>query len=124
MFSATWAGSIVALHEGTYTLATVSDDESSVFVDGQLVVDNGGRHGAQLATGIGPFPRHSLMFIRYAQDGGDYPFDFLWGTRRATPNRFLHGRSSRAKVSIAKLQSHYGAAGSLSLRPNGWVAML
>ena len=49
VFSATWTGSIVALREGMYTLATVSDDGSSVFVDGRLVVDNGGSHGARLA---------------------------------------------------------------------------
>src|SRR3989442_15756049 len=50
-FSTTWTGAVVVLYEGTYSFATVSDDGSSVFVDGQLVVDNGGRHSAQLATG-------------------------------------------------------------------------
>ena len=35
---------------GTYTLATASDDGSLVYVDGQLVVDNGGGHKTQLKS--------------------------------------------------------------------------
>src|SRR5260221_6142718 len=39
---AAWDGAFLILAEDTYTFATVSDDGSHVFVDGQLVVDNGG----------------------------------------------------------------------------------
>ena len=41
-FSTTWSGSLLAMHDGPYALATISDDGSSVYVDGQIVVDNGG----------------------------------------------------------------------------------
>src|SRR6476660_530111 len=41
-FSVAWTGWLLAMREGPYALATISDDGSSVFVDGQLVVDNGG----------------------------------------------------------------------------------
>jgi hypothetical protein len=78
-FSATWTGSIIALREGTYTLATVSDDGSSVFVDGRLVVDNGGQHAARLATGFVHLARgaHAVL-IHYVQDGGPFHFELLW----------------------------------------------
>jgi hypothetical protein len=79
VFSATWTGSIVALREGTYTLATISDDGSSVFVDGRLVVDNGGRHGARLATGLIHLARGThTVWIHYFQAGGAFHFEFLW----------------------------------------------
>ena len=79
VFSTTWTGSIVVLREGTYTLATVSDDGSSVFVDGRLVVDNGGNHGARLATGLVHLARGThAVWIHYFQAGGPFHFEFLW----------------------------------------------
>jgi hypothetical protein len=79
VFSATWTGSIVVLREGTYTLATISDDGSSVFVDGRLVVDNGGSHGARLATGLVHLARGThAVWIHYFQAGGVFHFEFLW----------------------------------------------
>jgi hypothetical protein len=79
VFSATWTGSIVVLREGTYTLATISDDGSSVFVDGRLVVDNGGSHGARLATGLVDLARGThAVWIHYFQAGGVFHFEFLW----------------------------------------------
>ena len=79
VFSTTWTGSIVVLRAGTYTLATVSDDGSSVFVDGRLVVDNGGNHGARLATGLVHLARGThAVWIHYFQAGGPLHFEFLW----------------------------------------------
>ena len=79
VFSTSWTGSVIALRQGTYTFATASDDGSSVFIDGRLVVDNGGRHGTQVATGSVHLDRGAhALFIRYAQEGGAYDFNFLW----------------------------------------------
>src|SRR5579864_9145625 len=44
-FSVEWRGFIVVLRGGAYTFATVSDDGSSLYVGGKLVVQNQGRHG-------------------------------------------------------------------------------
>ena len=78
-FSATWSGSFVAFREGPYTFATLSDDGSWVYVDGQLVVDNGGSHGAQTRTGtITLAPGVHTLFIRYFQGGGPFEFQLLW----------------------------------------------
>src|SRR6202011_4972352 len=74
-FSTTWTGAVIALREGTYTFGTISDDGSSVFVDGRLVVDNGGQHARQLATGsVHLAPGAHAVFIRYFQDGGLFHF--------------------------------------------------
>lgn len=78
-FSATWTGSVLALRDGIYTFATVSDDGSWVYVDGRPIVANGGRHGAQLATGTVRLERgaHALA-IQYVQEGGDFHFELQW----------------------------------------------
>jgi hypothetical protein len=78
-FSTSWTGVVIAFREGTYTFATVSDDGSAVFVDGRLVVDNGGHHAARVATGSVHLVRGAhALFIRYFQDGGPFHFEFLW----------------------------------------------
>jgi hypothetical protein len=43
-FAATWTGSITVKGAGQYTFCTSSDDGSSLWVDGSLVVNNGGVH--------------------------------------------------------------------------------
>jgi len=79
VFSVRWTGVLVTLREGNYTLATRSDDGSRVVVDSRQVVDNGGRHGSQLATGslhLGAGV-HAIT-IDYAQSGGEFGFELLW----------------------------------------------
>jgi hypothetical protein len=82
-FSTTWAGSILAMHDGPYALATISDDGSWVYVDGQLVVDNDGhRVWPRGATGAVTLSRgvHAIH-VRFAQDGGEgapFHFELLW----------------------------------------------
>jgi PA14 domain-containing protein len=78
-FSVTWSGAFVVLRGGAYTFTTASDDGSRVYVDGRLVVDNGGRHDVQAASGSVPLARgvHAI-FIQYFQDGGPYAFELAW----------------------------------------------
>ncbi len=79
-FSASWAGSFLVMHDGPYVLATISDDGSAVYVDGQTVVDNGGRRESlRGASGLVTLTRgvHSI-YIRYAQEGGPFHFELLW----------------------------------------------
>ncbi len=84
-FSATWLGSLAVLRRGTYAFSTTSDDGSWVYVDGRLVVDNGGRHAAQPATGrIDLEPGVHEIYIKYFQDGGGLGFD-LWWSRGEAP---------------------------------------
>jgi hypothetical protein len=126
VFSTTWTGSIVALREGTYTFATVSDDGSSVFVDGRLVVDNGGRHGARLATGLVHLARgtHAVL-IHYFQAGGAFHFEFLWardGSRlEPVPAWALRPRAVR---SYPRLLARVVRDLSLALSEWVWVGIL
>jgi hypothetical protein len=78
-FSATWVGSLSTLRSGTYTFATSSDDGSWVYIDGAVVVDNGGLHGLRQVSGTTHLERgvHSIL-VKYFQDQGDFSFELLW----------------------------------------------
>jgi hypothetical protein len=85
-FSVTWRGSIVALAAGDYTFATTSDDGSWVYVDNQLVVDNGGPHEVRAAAGTIHLDRgvHAI-FIKYFEAGGPLDFQLRWARNGAGP---------------------------------------
>jgi PA14 domain-containing protein/dolichyl-phosphate-mannose-protein mannosyltransferase len=78
-FSATWTGSLLAMRAGEYTIESDSDDGAWTYIDGRLVVDDGGRHRdlpvrntVRLERGV-----HEI-FIRYFQDGGEYALGLRW----------------------------------------------
>ncbi len=50
-FSITWDGYLLVPKSGVYTIITESDDGSWVVLDGQPIVDNGGEHGLERASG-------------------------------------------------------------------------
>jgi len=78
--SASWTGWIVAPSTGAYTFATSSNGGSWVYLDGQLVVDNGGDHpsrskaGPTLALERGVHP----LFVKYAETDGRVELRLLW----------------------------------------------
>jgi len=71
-FGARWLGGIIITTEGDYTFATNSDDGSHVYIDGELVVNNGGLHGMRTRTGTVTLAPglHSLRMIFWEQKGG------------------------------------------------------
>ncbi|MFZ2489768.1 MAG: PA14 domain-containing protein [Anaerolineae bacterium] len=78
-FSILWRGKLATPVAGTYTIGTRSDDGSYVYIDGQLVVDNGGSHGAEdrsgqitLDTGF-----HSIE-VRYNELSGSREMQLWW----------------------------------------------
>src|SRR5437016_4261010 len=50
-FSIEWTGWLRTDRDGEYTFYTTSDDGSTLEIDGRLIVDNGGVHGAGLREG-------------------------------------------------------------------------
>jgi hypothetical protein len=78
-FSVEWKGYLAIEKSGKYTFATVSDDGSSLYIDRQQVVDNGGIHGVKQESGqiylkVGIYP----IRIRYFQAGGSSRMDLSW----------------------------------------------
>lgn len=50
-YSIEWYGQLRIEEPGSYTFWTESDDGSWLYIDGRLVVDNGGRHGPRVRSG-------------------------------------------------------------------------
>lgn len=50
-FSIRWTGFIYAAMPGSYWFGTLSDDSSMVYINGNLVVNNGGSHAGRYAYG-------------------------------------------------------------------------
>jgi hypothetical protein len=78
-FSVSWRGFLAVEKEGRYDFATRSDDASLLFVDGALIVDNGGTHG--------PWPRVGTVVLsagfhpvelKFQQFGGSYDLELAW----------------------------------------------
>ncbi len=70
--SIVWEGYLEASADGLYRFATESDDGSWVYLDEKMVVDNGGEHGNQYASGDIELTKGYHRFkVRY--------FDSAWG---------------------------------------------
>jgi hypothetical protein len=71
-FASAWEGRLLISGAGLYTFCTMSDDGSTLAVNGSLVVDNGGMHGkvrvcsapSTLSAGF------HLLYAYYFQAGG------------------------------------------------------
>ncbi|HEM60876.1 MAG TPA: hypothetical protein ENO24_01155, partial [Chloroflexi bacterium] len=93
-FSVEWFGQIYVPVGGTYVFGTISDDGSYLYLDGQLVVDNGGHHGDVYLEGQITLEEgfHDIS-LRYFQDGGGRKIELYWtppgGTRGQVPQEQL-----------------------------------
>jgi hypothetical protein len=70
-FRATWRGTIFVPNDGAYTFATRSDGESSLYLDGRMVLENGGAPGMPLVSGsIRPDRGTHTIAVNYVHNGG------------------------------------------------------
>lgn len=106
--SVAWTGFLTVGRSGLYHFATTSDDGSWLYIDNQLVVDNGGAHGPETRSGQIQLDRgaHRIR-LRYAQLGGGYALDWSWapegGTHQAVPGwRLSQGRTSYSAAVAAR----------------------
>ena len=78
-FSIAWHGFIRIDQEGQYAFSTLSDDGSSVFIDGKMIVDNGGFHASRRRSGMVALSKglHAIR-INYFQGAGDYELKVFW----------------------------------------------
>jgi hypothetical protein len=102
-FSIEWLGKIYAPTQGSYVFGTISDDGSYLYLDDQLVVDNGGHHGdvyregqIQLTEGF-----HDLHLL-YFQDGGGRKIELYWkppgGAREQVPQEDVFPPGSELSI--------------------------
>lgn len=78
-FSIEWEGKIYAPREGQYVFGTQSDDGSILYIDGKLVVDNGGHHADRYMEGRVSLTEglHDIR-LRYNQDDGGRVMELYW----------------------------------------------
>ena len=93
-YSIDWHGKLYAPEDGTYKFGTLSDDGSYVYIDGQLVVDNGGVHGAIYREGAIDLSRgyHDIQ-VQYYESFGGKAMVLYWARpgkgREVIPSSFL-----------------------------------
>ncbi|MGC8836916.1 MAG: PA14 domain-containing protein [Anaerolineae bacterium] len=88
-FSIEWRGKIRAPVTGLYTFGTNSDDGSYVYIDGKLVVDNGGSHGIQYREGqIFLEEGYHDLVVQYFQEIGSRDME-LWWTPPGGPHEIV-----------------------------------
>ena len=103
-FSARWFGYLLVSRQGSYTFATTSDDGSSLSIDGRVVVDNGGVHGAETRTGSIRLERgQHFVVIEYAQAGGAYAMDWRWTPEGGQLSPVPHWALTPARVPYWKV---------------------
>ncbi len=78
-FGIEWSGYIHIKQKGAYTFATKSDDGSHVYIDGELIVDNGDFHAKRYISGV-IFLTVGFHHIKvdYFDGGGGAVMDLLW----------------------------------------------
>lgn len=81
-FYVRWTGELTPRFSETYTLSTISDDGSWLWIDDQLVVDNGGLHpmserGAAITLEAG---RAYRVRLEMHENGGGAGCRFLWSS--------------------------------------------
>jgi len=70
-FGLVFDGFINILQDGIYTFTTSSDDGSQLLIDGQLVVDNDGKHASfGLTSAVNLLKGYHKFQVRYFQAGG------------------------------------------------------
>jgi len=78
-FSVEWSGWLRTDRDGQYSFTTLTDDGSTLEIDGQVVVDNGGVHPATRRTAtIAMTPGLHQIRLRFLQATGVYEFRASW----------------------------------------------
>jgi hypothetical protein len=108
-FSVRWRGYLAVVRSGRYRFTTTSDDGSRLYIDDQLVVDNGGAHARATRAGEIDLPLGSHRIrLDYVQFGGDGELAWSWardgGPDGAVPTWALsRRRAAYATVLAARL---------------------
>lgn len=105
-FSVRWTGFLTVFRSGLYHFATTSDDGSLLFIDDQLVVNNGGQHEIARQTGnvFLTLGSHRVL-LDYVQFGGSSELSWSWaldgGRYSPVPSWVLSQRRPKDQVAFA-----------------------
>jgi hypothetical protein len=87
VFRVRWFGYLSVGDRTTCSFALTSDDGSRMTIDGQLLIDNSGRHGPLTrAAQIELTPRAHPILIEYEQLGGGLALTWTWACDGAEPS--------------------------------------
>jgi hypothetical protein len=112
-FSVRWSGYLLVGRSGDYTFTLTSDDGSQLYLDGALVVDNGGTHGPIARSGRVRLESGShAIVLEYVQIGGPYLFEWSWAIGDEPTNHVPDWR-------LSPRRSSYGVL--LAQRWAGWL---
>jgi PA14 domain len=79
VFRVQWFGYLTVHSRTSCTFALTSDDGSTLTIDGQLLVDNSGRHGPVTRTAqVDLTPQAHPVLIEYEQLGGGLELSWTW----------------------------------------------
>jgi hypothetical protein len=79
-FYARWTGLLRVPKDGAYTFYTESDDGSRLWIDGKLVIDNGGPHGMTEKAATATLRGDHEIRIEYYDQGGAGGIRFSWSS--------------------------------------------
>ncbi|WP_010442177.1 PA14 domain-containing protein, partial [Ruegeria conchae] len=78
-FAARYTGSLNVIEDGVYTIHLTSDDGSALYVDGELVINNDGNHGAKLVpVSLELSSGAHEIEVRYFESGGAQTLKLEW----------------------------------------------
>lgn len=86
-YAAMFEGALLVRDAGRCTLTLRSDDGSRLYVDGSLVIDNGGNHSMRSASATLPLSEglHDIR-IEYHENDGDAGLELLWAREGRASN--------------------------------------
>ncbi|MCF6149082.1 MAG: TIGR03663 family protein [Candidatus Kuenenia sp.] len=98
-FGIEWEGYIYIKEKGVYQFATKSDDGSFVYIDENLVVDNGEPHAVRYISGVTSLEAgYHAIRIEYFDIGGGAVMELLWkppeGKETLIPDEVLFHRKA------------------------------
>ena len=106
-FTVRWTGQLLVEKSGEYGFATASDDGSRLYIDGRMVVDNGGSHSWAKKTGKVQlsFGTHRLE-VRLDQGGGGAGCITYWtppgGKEEPIPAKALFHKPASTEIAWDK----------------------
>ena len=80
VFSVIWTGTVTPIYSENYTFTTVNDDGIRVWINNQLIIDDGQAHGPQTFTGNIQLQAGQAypVWIEYFNSGGSGEVSFSW----------------------------------------------